>query len=237
MQRIAFDIDPLAFVRNQLNLPELDPVSAVVLAELGGAESIVCYLRDDLATSKPRDIKLLKELVKTHFTVRTNLTEENIRNLIALKVDMISFVAPGSKSDLEPQTISLPTYGDKLADYIAELRSNNILSSVLIEPTISEMKLAGKLGFDYVELDVSSLAHVDDYDTEREILENIASLAFAASKLGLSTNISGSIGYDNVKDIAAIDYIEDIIIGKPIIPKAISIGIEQAIRDLQAMIN
>jgi len=237
MQRIALDIDPIAFVRNSLGENEPDPVSSVIMAELGGAESIVCYMRDDQMTVKARDIKLFKEIVKTHLTVRCNLTEENIRNLIALKVDMITFVAPGDLSSFAPQPIALDTYASQLQNYIAELRSNNILSSVLIEPTINEVKTAGKLEFDYFELDATSLSDALDMSSEIDALENISGLALAASKLGMGVNISGGIGYDNVHEISQINYIEDIVVGKPILSKAVFIGIEQALRDLKAIIS
>ncbi len=237
MQRIALDIDPIAFVRNSLGEIEPDPVSSIIMAELGGAESIVCYLRDDQATVKTRDINLFKEIVKTHLTVRSNLTEENIRNLIALKVDMITFVAPGKSNSFGPQPISLDNYSSQLQNYIAELRSNNILSSVLIEPTISEIKTAGKLEFDYVELDATSLSDASDMNSEVDALENLSGLALASSKLGMGVNISGGIGYDNIREVSQLNYIEDIVVGKPILSKAIFIGIEQALRDLQAMIS
>lgn len=237
MRRIALDIDPIAYIRNIMRSKEPDPISATIMAELGGAESIVCYLRDDLATVKERDVKLFKEIVKTHLSVRTNLTEENIRKLIALKVDMITVVAPGEVKTIEPLPISLEAYSSQLQNYVAELRSNNILSSALIEPTISEVKNAGKLEFDYVELDATSMSNAPDMESEIIAIENISSMCMAANKLGMGVNISGKISYDNIREIAALDYIEDIIVGKPIISKSIFIGLEQALRDMQALIG
>ncbi len=236
MHRIAFNLDPIAYVRNTLLTTEPDPLTAVILSEIGGAESIVCYLRDDQRTVRERDVQLLKHIVKTHLNVRSNLTEANIRKLIALKVDMITFVAPGDVNSINPKSLSLDTYSGQLADYVTELRSNNILSSVLIEPDISEIKLAGKLELDYIELNADSLSGVQDMESEMDFLDNISGLALAGSKLGMGINISGGIGYDNLREIASLDFIEDIIIGEPVLNKAIYIGIEAAIRDLNALI-
>ena len=237
MRRLALDIDPIAFIRNNLGQGEPDPVSAIVMAELGGAESIVCYLRDDQLTVKPRDVKLFKEIVKTHLTVRSNLSDETVRNLISMKVDMITFVSPGEKNTINPQTLSLDTYASQLQNYIAELRSNNILSSVFIEPNITEVKNAGRLEFDYIELDASSLSSATDMDSELEALDTLNSLAMAANKLGMGVNISGGLNYDNIRELSQIDYLEDIVIGKPVLSKAVFIGIEQALRDLQILIS
>ncbi len=236
MHRFALDIDPIAYVRNLMDGKNPDPIHALVLAELGGAESIVCYLRDDLKTVTETDVKLLNQIIKTYLNVRTNITEENIRNLMRIQPDMLTFVAPGEVADVEPQSVDLGMYAGQLTDFVAELRSNNILSSVLIEPNLQMVKAAAKLEFDYVELNASGLAEAPDMNTELEILEEISGLTVAANKLGMGVNISGKIGYDNIREIAQIDFIEDIIVGRPILSKALAIGFEQAVRDMISLI-
>jgi len=232
MHRLALDVDPVAYIRNLLGGKEPDPINIVVLAELGGVESIVCYFRDDVKTVNERDVRILKEVVKTYLNVRTNLTEKNIRNLLTIKPDMVTFVAPGDVSSVNPSSIDLETYASQLQNYVAELRSSNILSSILIDPNIQQVKLAGKLEFDYVELNGSQLSMAMDMDTELAILEEFAGYAMAANKVGMGVNISGVLNYDTIREVAKIDYLEDIIIGKPVLNRALSIGFEQAVRDI-----
>ena len=232
MHRLALDIDPVAYIRNTFGGKNPDPIHILVLAELGGAESIVCYYRDDLKTVNTRDVNLFREVVKTYLNIRTNLTEKNIRNLLNIKPDMVTFVAPGEVSTIAPSPLDLETYSSQLQNYIMELRSNNILSSILIDPDIQQIKLAGKLEFDYVELNSSHLSTATDMDSELALLEEIASYSHAANKIGMGVNISGNIGYDNIRELANIDFLEDIIVGKPIFNKALSIGFEQAVRDM-----
>jgi len=232
MHRFALDIDPIAHVRNLLDGINPDPIHALVLAELGGAESIVCYLRDDLKTVNENDVQLLRQVVKSYLNVRTNITENNIRSLMRIKPDMITSVTPGDISQIDPQSVDMSMYGSQIGGFISEFRSSNIMSSVLIEPNLTNVKTAAKLEFDYVEFNAASLGVATDMNTEIEILEELSGLTVAANKLGMGVNISGAIGYDNMKEISGIDFIEDIIVGRPILSKAISIGIEQATRDM-----
>ena len=232
MHRLALDIDPVAYIRNILGGSNPDPIHILVLAELGGAESIVCYYRDDLKTVNERDVSLFREVVKSYLNIRTNLTEKNIRNLLTVKPDMITFVAPGEVSSITPTSLDLETYASQLQNYVAELRSNNILSAILIDPDIQQIKLAGKLEFNYVELNSSHLNSATDMDSEMAILEEISGYSLAANKIGMGVNISGDIGYDNIRELASIEYLEDIIVGKPIFNRALSIGFEQAVRDI-----
>ena len=64
MSRLAVDIDAIAIIRNVFTENVPDPVHLTVLAELGGAESIVCHLRDDMKSVNDRDVQILKEIVK-----------------------------------------------------------------------------------------------------------------------------------------------------------------------------
>jgi len=232
MHRLGLDIDPIAYVRNIMNSSDPDPVHVVVLGELGGAESIVCYLRDDLKTVTDRDVALLRQVVKSYLNVRTNLTEETVRKLLRIKPDMITFVAPAEMGNVACSPLDLNTYASQLSNYVAELRSNNILSSALVEPDVNQLKTASKLELDYIELSATAYSGAEDMNNEVSALEELTSLTLGACKLGLGVNISGNLSYDNAPEISKIDYVEDIIIGEPIFNKALLIGIEQAVRDL-----
>jgi len=236
MHRFALDIDPVAFIRNIFDSDVPDPVHSVVLAELGGAESIVCYLRDDERTVNERDVNLFRQIVKTYLNIRTNFTEDNLRKLLLVKPDMITFVAPGDVSSVVASQIDLDVYVNNMEEYISRFRANNILTSVLINPNINQIKLAGRMEFDYVELDASAMVSAEDMSGEMDFLEEVSGLVLAANKLGMGVNISGGIGYENIKDIARIEYLEDIIVGKPVLDKALAIGFEQAVRDIITMI-
>ena len=122
-----------------------DPTHLVVLAELGGAESIVCYYRDDMKSVSERDINIFREIVKSHLNVRCNIQGDNIRKLLKTKPDMITFVASGNTDSTEPAPLNLDSHSDTLSNLNADLRANEIATSVLIETDINQVKLAGKL--------------------------------------------------------------------------------------------
>jgi len=145
-------------------------------------------------------------------------------------------VAPGDLKTLEPEPLDVDLYTKQLEDSIIELHTNEILASVLIAPDINQIKLAGKMGFDYVELDARGLASAEDMDSEVAFLEELDNLSIAANKMGMGVNISGGIGYDNIRDIVKMEYVEDIVVGKPLFSKSLAIGFEQAVRDLIALI-
>jgi pyridoxine 5'-phosphate synthase PdxJ len=62
-------------------------------------------------------------------------------------------------------------------------------------------------------------------------LESLNSLVIAANKLGMGVNISGGITQENIKELAKIHYLDDIIVSNSLLVKALAIGFEHAVRD------
>jgi pyridoxine 5-phosphate synthase len=236
MSRIGIDIDPAAIIRNIFAEDIPDPTHLSVLGEMGGAESVVCFLREDKRSVNERDVSVLKEIVKTHLTVRTTITEDTVRKLLKIKPDMITFVATGSETSLLPGTVNLENYAGSLGDYIADCRANGIATSIYIEPDVNMVKLAGKLEFDYVELNAKSYTMAQDLDEQLAELEAINSLVIASNKLGMGVNVSNGINQENIKDLAKIHLLDDIIVSNSLMVKALAIGFEQAVRDFVSII-
>lgn len=237
MARIAIDIDPVAIIRNLFGQKIPDPAHVVVLAELGGAESIICYLREDLKSVNERDVRILRELATSHLNVRTAIAGENVRKLLKIKPDMVTFVSTGAAGTLSPRPLVLEEFVDTISTYVADFRANNIASSVLVEPELNQVKLAAKLELDYIELFAEKYILAEDMDTQLSELENLNSIVLAANRLGLGVNISGNFNQDNLKDLSKITYVDDLIVNNALLVKALSIGYEQAVRDFISVMH
>ena len=236
MSRLAVNIDPIALIRNSFTKDTPDPAHMVVLAEMGGAESIVCHLREDLRTVNERDVRVMKEISKTHLNVRCNVDPESIRKLLTIKPDMITFVTSDSTTSLESTPVDLEAFAETIRNLTADLRANDIMSSVRIAPDINLIKLASKLELDYVEIDTSNYATAEDLDEEIAEIEQINAVVIAANKLGMGVNAGGGINQENIKDIAKIHLIEDLVVGDAIVVKSLAIGFEHAVRDFAGLI-
>jgi len=236
MSRLGIDLDPVALIRNIFVEEIPDPAHLSVLGEMGGAESIVGFLREDIRSLSERDVSVLKEIVKTHLNIRTTINDETVRKLLKIKPDMITFVSENKEASILPNTVNLDEYAGSLSDYIADARANNISTSVLIEPNIQFIKQAGKLEFDYVEINAKLYTSAGDLDEQVAELEALNALVIAANKLGMGVNISGGISQENIRELAKIHYLDDIIVSNSLMVKALAIGFEQAVRDFVSII-
>ena len=237
MARLGVKIECVAGIRRRGNLGEPDPVSAAVYSEVGGADGIVCPLHEEMQLITERDVRLLKEIVKSHLTLQIPPFDKIIALALSVTPDMVTLV-PGKKpGTTQGGGLDVLGQGEGLVRIIQELRSQNIVVSLLIEPIIHQVKAAEKIGSDYVEFHMGRYAAAQDLNERADYLENTASVAMAARKIGLGVSASRGLNYQNVSEIASIEYIEEINIGHAIIARAMWVGMETAVRDMVALVH
>ena len=73
MPRLGVNIDHVATLRQARGGREPDPVWAAVQAELGGADGITIHLREDRRHIQDRDLRLLRETVRTRLNLELSV--------------------------------------------------------------------------------------------------------------------------------------------------------------------
>jgi len=89
---LGVNLDHIATVRQARRTVEPDPVQAVILAELAGADGITAHLREDRRHMQDRDILLLKQTVRTHFNLEMAVTEPMVALALEVKPDYVTLV-------------------------------------------------------------------------------------------------------------------------------------------------
>jgi len=237
MARLGINIRQIAHLRLASQNDEPDPVTAAVYAELGGADGIVCTLSEDMQAVTERDVQLLKQMVKTHLTLQIPPLEKMISLVLSISPDMVTLI-PGKKpGTTEGGGLDVLGLGQKLQRVVQELHAKDMVVSFLIDPNVHQVKAAAKIGSDYVELHMGPYAMAQDLNERLDQLENISSVAMAASKMELGVSAGQGLNYQNVSEISAIQYIEEINIGRAVVAKALWMGMEQAVRDMVALVR
>jgi len=237
MIRLGVNVDHVATIREARKTNEPDPVAAAILAELAGADGIVCHLREDRRHISNRDLYLIKEVTKTHLNLEMAAVEEIVKIAIKVAPDMVSLV-PEKRTEVTTEGgLDVVNHFELIKDVTDKLRASNIIVSYFIDADLSQVKASAKAGADYVEIHTGTYANAPDSDVELEELEKIASMAIAASKLGLGVSAGHGLTYNNVRDIAMIDKIEELNIGHSIVSKAVLVGFEKAVRDMIEIIR
>ena len=92
MPTLGVNIDHVATIRQARRTVEPDPIAAAVLAELAGAEGITVHLREDRRHMQDRDVRLLRETVRTHLNLEMAATDEMVKIALEIKPDYVTLV-------------------------------------------------------------------------------------------------------------------------------------------------
>ena len=92
MAELSVNVDHVATVREARKTNEPDPVAAAVLVELAGADGITIHLREDRRHIHDRDLRLMRQMVKTRLNLEMAATEEMVQIALDVKPDKVSLV-------------------------------------------------------------------------------------------------------------------------------------------------
>ncbi|WP_028319071.1 pyridoxine 5'-phosphate synthase [Desulfobulbus elongatus] len=237
MPYLAINVDHVATVRQARGGGEPDPVLAASLCELAGADGIVVHLREDRRHIQDRDVRLLRQTIKT----RLNLEMANVPEIvdIALEVlpDMITLVPEKRKELTTEGGLDVLANAKKVGKTIAKMRKAGIPVSLFIDPDAAQVQAALDAGATYVELHTGRYCEartMEDQEREFNLIEQTAELAYES---GLRVNAGHGLDYRNVHAIAALPFIDELSIGHAVISRAVLVGLENAVREMLAIVR
>jgi pyridoxine 5-phosphate synthase len=235
MPRLNVNIDHVATLRQARRGVEPDPILAAYLAELAGAEGIVAHLREDRRHIQDRDLRILREVVKTKLNLEMAPTPEMLSIALDIKPDMVTLV-PERREEITTEG-GLDVLGNsrKILSIVERLKENGLFVSLFMDPDPEQIRAAKTTGADMVEIHTGRYAEAK-HDRERETrLSEIEEAVRITLGLGLRAAAGHGLNYLNVRGVARIDGIEELNIGHSIISRAVIVGIESAVREMSKL--
>ncbi|MGI6657345.1 MAG: pyridoxine 5'-phosphate synthase [Desulfobulbus sp.] len=237
MPFLAINIDHVATIRQARGGAEPDPVLAASLCELAGADGIVAHLREDRRHVQDRDLLLLRHTVKTKLNLEMAPNSEIVRFALDLGPDMVTLVPEKRKELTTEGGLDVVANAQKLEKVIGKMHKAGIPVSIFIDPDPAQVSMARELGATFVEVHTGhycEAASAEEHERQFQLIEQCAEAAYDA---GLRVNAGHGLDYRTVQPIAALPWIEELSIGHAIISRAVFTGIEQAVREMLALIR
>lgn len=237
MKKLGVNLDHIATIRQARKTSEPDPVSAISLIELAGANSIVMHLREDRRHTQDRDIELARKIVKTKLNLEMAPTQEMIKIALDVKPDTVTLV-PERREELTTEGgLEVALNMESFKKYIRLFHDADITVSLFIDPDLDQVKAAHRVGADVIEI---STARYSESKTVKELdtnIQQIVNAVITAEKLKLGIAAGHGLTYLNIEPIIRIDAITEYNIGHSIIARAVFTGIMSAVREMKDKIN
>jgi pyridoxine 5-phosphate synthase len=237
MTRLGVNIDHVATVREARKAVEPDPVQAAFLADLGGADGIVCHLREDRRHIQDRDLEILRATVTSHLNLEMAPVDAMVQVALRIKPDMATLVPEKREEITTEGGLDVRASFARIAAAVSALKGAGVVTSLFIDPDVAQIKEAVRAGADFVELHTGAYARARRAVDEAIELEKLERSAQAAAKLGLGVSAGHGLNYHNVIPVAAIPEVEELNIGHSIVARAVMVGLERAVREMVELIR
>ncbi|MDD5116492.1 MAG: pyridoxine 5'-phosphate synthase [Candidatus Omnitrophica bacterium] len=237
MPELGVNIDHVATLRQARmgNFP--DPVSAALLCEKAGADSIVAHLREDRRHIQDADIRLLRKHVKTRLNLEMSISPEIVNFACKVKPDQSTLV-PERRMELTTEGgLDVAKGLKRVSKSILKLRKAGIPSSLFIDPDRRQIDASIKAGAEIIELHTGRYADAKGTIRKERAFKEILLAANYARQKGLIVNAGHGLDYDNADKIAKIEGVNELNIGYAIICKALYAGLYKAVKEMVRLVK
>lgn len=237
MPGLGVNIDHVATVRQARLTYEPDPVWAAVLAELGGADGITLHLREDRRHIQDHDLYTMKKTVQVKLNLEMAAEEEMTAIALEVRPDQVSLV-PEKREELTTEGgLDVISNLERVKTCVHQLQEVGIEASLFIDPDLDQIAASKRLGVHAVELHTGRYADASSAEEQQQEYETLLKASEFTVEQGLKLHMGHGLTYRNVTKIAAIPNVCELNIGHSIISRAVLVGMEQAVREMKALVS
>ena len=237
MAKLSINVDHVATLRQARRAQEPDPVTAAIAAEMAGADGITIHLRGDRRHIQDRDLKILREVVKTSLNLEMAATQEMLDIALRIKPEMATLVPEKDGEITTEGGLDVQANFDQLSPVIPKLQLAGILVSLFINPDEESIKTSAKLRTDYVEINTDSYACATSVTEQISQLERFEKMVNLARRLNVGVNAGHGLNYKNISNLVEIQHIHEFSIGHSIVARAVLVGFEKAVKEMLDLVK
>ncbi len=239
MTRLLINIDHVATLRNARQEPVPDPVHAAAICEAAGAAGIVFHLREDRRHITDRDVRLLKQTVKTRLDFELSL-DPGVVDLCCEIVPELATLVPERREEITTEGgLDVIKHQERIAAALSRFQEVGVEDrAVFVDPVLDQITAARDVGANCIELHTGDFANATSRAQRAERATELAAAAKHALSIGLAVHAGHGLDYENYPDFARhVHGVREVSIGFAIIARAVLVGLDTAVRDMLRIVS
>ncbi len=229
---LGFNIDHIINIRQARFTLYPDLLETIKAVESAGADAITLHLREDRRHIQDADVYLVRKHCTTRMNLELAATDEMTRIACDVQPDDCC-VVPEKREELTTEGgLDVINHFERIKKMTQTLNQENIKVSLFIEPSIEHIKRVPDIGAPVIELHTGTYANATG-DKQKQELERIQKASQFASEQGIQVNAGHGLDNLNTTAIAIIPEIQELNIGHYLVARAVFVGIEQSIKEMQ----
>jgi len=267
MLKLGVNIDHVATLREARyrgrGFGEPDPVGAAQICEAAGAHGITAHLREDRRHIQDRDVWKFREAVKTRLNLEMAIVPEIIDIALKLKPDIVCIVPERRLEVTTEGGLDVVAQEKTIAETRKKMNDAGIEVSLFIAPDEEQIAASARTGSQFIELHTGRFAEeffqqrisssrgdealtrktkidqslLTSAPTEETELARLIAGAKQAHALGLKVNAGHGLNYVNLPALCRVPHLVELNIGHSIISRAVSVGLETAVKEMLALME
>ena len=181
-------------------------------------------------------MELLRQVVRSRLNLEMAATAEMEAIALRIQPDMVTLVPEKREEVTTEGGLDVASQLSSIKGISGRLQDAGIGVSLFVDADPAQLEACQASGARWVELHTGAYAEAD-WSKQPQELARISEGCSTARQLGLRVNAGHGLTYQNVEPIAAIDGMEELNIGHTIVARALVVGLEQAVRDMRALIQ
>lgn len=257
---LGVNIDHIAVLREARKINDPNPLGALSICKLSGADQITIHLREDRRHIHDNDAKSIIEHSSLPVNLECSMNSDIIDIVCRLK-PIRATIVPENRAEVTTEGgLDVEKNFEKLQKVIEKLHKNEIEVSLFIDPNKEAVELSKKLQVSWIELHTGTFANIyamlysnlssthhsiKELEISKEKLKakletsisEIKNSSKLSNHLGLKVAAGHGLNYQNVTTICQIPEIIELNIGQSIIARSLFTGLYQAIKDMKEIIK
>jgi pyridoxine 5-phosphate synthase len=232
---LGVNIDHVATLRQARRGQEPSVLDAALIAEKAGADLITIHLREDRRHIQDEDVDQIKEKTSIPLNFEMSLVEEIVLKAISIKPYKVTLVPEKREEITTEGGLNVASYRNRLIEVIQRLKKASISVSLFVDPNLDVIKDSKDVGADAIEIHTGQYSNAKGKLLSVE-LDKIKTAVKYADSIGLEVHAGHGLNYQNVGNIVKIPKLVELNIGHSIISRALFVGLNQAIREMKALL-
>ncbi len=234
--RLGVNVDHVATLREVRKGIYPDPVEAARICAKGGADRIVCHLREDRRHIHERDVGRLLETIHLPLNLEMSSSSEIVQIALQLRPYQVTLV-PERRQELTTEGgLDVLANERKLKNIVSSFRGKKIRVSLFIDPELKQLDGAFRLKADAVEFHTGTYANASPLRRKYQ-LRKLSRVCREAHAMGLEVAAGHGLHYRNVRPVTRIGEIEELNIGHSIVSRALFVGLAEAVREMKGLLS
>ena len=257
---LGVNIDHIAVLREARKINDPNPLDALGICKLAGADQITIHLREDRRHMQDSDTENIIKLSQLPVNLECSINDEMIEIACQTKPHRVTLVPENREEVTTEGGLDVKNNYKQLQKAIKKLHKNEIEVSLFIDPNKKIIELSKQLGVEWIELHTGTFANIyamlnsgldkthhsiKALELSREELSqkldksarDIKGASKLARHIGLKVAAGHGLNYQNVNYMTNIKEIQELNIGQSIIARSVFTGLNNAIVEMKELIK